>query len=137
MLYSPTLGLEEKVERRTDIEIIDPMSPEDRDGGDSTMPPNNENINGSQASGSALRSARSFLSIPAPIKRIFDRFPLTTYPPNELPHSPIRSPESHELYIFTDLRGSRHGKPSFNPQCLKWQVRLAFLGAPNYQGLLP
>ncbi|KAK2764335.1 hypothetical protein FQN54_009028 [Arachnomyces sp. PD_36] len=104
------------------------MSAKDRDGGDSAMPPNNEDTNGSQASGSSLRSARSIFSIPAPIKRIFDRFPLTTYPANELPHSTIRSKQSHELYIFTDTRGSRHGKPSFNPQCLKWQAYLKFTG---------
>ncbi|EEP79566.1 conserved hypothetical protein [Uncinocarpus reesii 1704] len=67
-------------------------------------------------------------SVPAPIKRVFDRFPLVTYPPNEIPS---RSPSSHDeprLYMFSSLQGSKQSAPSHNPQCLKWQAYLNFRG---------
>lgn len=64
-----------------------------------------------------------FPAVPGPVKRVFDKFPLTTYPPNALPSRSPRRTEDHVLYIFTDAKGARHGAPSFNPQCLKWQVR--------------
>lgn len=66
--------------------------------------------------------ARDYFSIPAPIKRIFDRFPLATYPPNDLPQRARSSRRGNRLFVFTDAAGARHGSPSFNPQCLKWQV---------------
>jgi metaxin len=61
--------------------------------------------------------------LPAPVKRIFDIFPLKTYPPNGLPH---RSPKRRTdilLHIFTTTEGAYNSAPSFNPACLKWQVR--------------
>ena len=60
---------------------------------------------------------------PRSIKRLFDRFPLQKYPPNELPWRTYTSRAQHSLYIFTTLEGARAGAPSFNPSCLKWQVR--------------
>lgn len=72
---------------------------------------------------STVSRARDFFSVPAPIKRIFDRFPLVTYPSNDLPHSAWSDKRGNRLYVFTDAAGARHGRPSFNPQCLKWQVR--------------
>lgn len=71
-------------------------------------------------------AASWFPSIPAPVKRVFDQFPLTVYAPNELPSRSPRESSIHKLYIFTTDRAASNGSPSFNPQCLKWQVR----GAP-------
>ena len=65
---------------------------------------------------------RNLFSVPDPIKRIFDRFPLATYPSNSLP---ARSPgirAENALYVFSSEEGARRGLPSFNPTCLKWQV---------------
>jgi hypothetical protein len=69
----------------------------------------------------------SYFSIPAPLKRIFDNFPLITYPENE---SPLRAPkyrDQHVLHIFATQDDARNGRPSFNPACLKWQTYLKFL----------
>jgi hypothetical protein len=63
-----------------------------------------------------------FPDIPAPLQRLFDSFPLTTYPPNELP---VRSPAPSRLptlHVFISERDALKGSPSFNPSCLKWQV---------------
>ena len=65
-----------------------------------------------------------WFATPQPIKLLFDRFPLITYPPNELPLRTARHREKHALYIFTTDEGAKRGAPSFNPGCLKWQVRL-------------
>ena len=81
------------------------MPPEDR-----TMPDN------------VVTRTRDMFSVPAPIKRIFDRFPLITYAPNDLPQRPGANPQGNRLFVFTDTAGARRGRPSFNPQCLKWQV---------------
>lgn len=73
------------------------------------------------ANGTVSR-ARDYFSVPAPIKRFFDHFPLVTYPPNDLPQRALSSRRGNRLFVFTDAAGARHGSPSFNPQCLKWQV---------------
>ena len=65
----------------------------------------------------------SFLSIPAPIRALFDRFPLVTYPENTLP-APRLNTTDHVLYIFGD------GPISYNPACLKWQAYLKFSKIP-------
>jgi metaxin len=64
-----------------------------------------------------------YFQLPALVKRIFDNFPLKTYPPNELPR---RSPQIRDevlLHIFTTKEAASNNAPSFNPTCLKWQVR--------------
>ncbi|EFE39159.1 mitochondrial outer membrane protein (Sam35), putative [Trichophyton verrucosum HKI 0517] len=94
---------------------------------------------------SAMKTAeegpKSWLpAIPKPVKRLFDQFPLVTYPPNTAPASssstagPASStgtdtnvganerPGEHRLYIFTSADAARNGRPSVNPQCLMWQV---------------
>ena len=72
-------------------------------------------------------------SVPAPIKRVFDRFPLTVYPADALPSRYRRcSDDANVLYVFTDPRGASRGSPSFNPQCLKWQV-----SSPRFIGSEP
>jgi len=73
-------------------------------------------------SDNVVTRTRDFFSVPAPIKRIFDRFPLTTYPPNDLPERTGTNAQGNRLFIFTDAASARRGRPSFNPQCLKWQV---------------
>jgi hypothetical protein len=72
------------------------------------------------------KSSRSIFDVPAPIKQLFDRFPLLTYPTNELPQRAPQHRDAHVLYIFTSEHGARRGLPSFNPACLKWQVRASY-----------
>ena len=97
------------------------------------MPPDDENdekstgesLPSSTSSSSFKRQAnrvRNLFSIPAPVKRLFDKVPVLTYPPNELPqrtHSPTKLPS---LYVFIRDEDAAAGRPSFNPGCLKWQV---------------
>lgn len=68
-------------------------------------------------------NGRPFFRVPAPIKHLFDKFPLTTYPANDLPQHSLSHQTSNRLFVFTDTAAARRGRPSFNPQCLKWQVR--------------
>ncbi|KAL4934116.1 putative mitochondrial outer membrane protein (Sam35) [Aspergillus undulatus] len=74
------------------------------------------------------RRVRDIFSVPAPVKCVFDRFPLFTYPANDLPHHPWSTRRGNKLFVFTDAAGARRGRPSFNPQCLKWQAYLKFVG---------
>lgn len=70
------------------------------------------------------RSALSSITtVPAPVKRLFNKFPLVTYPANDLPVRAPRQRQRPQLYIFTTEHGARNAEPSFNPSCLKWQVR--------------
>lgn len=69
------------------------------------------------------RPSRSFFDVPAPIKQLFDRFPLLSYPVNDLPQRAPRNRNAHVLHIFTTEQGASKGTPSYNPACLKWQVR--------------
>lgn len=66
----------------------------------------------------------SIFSVPEPIKRLFDQFPLRVYSSNELPRrSPITNLKAlNRLYVFSTTDEARSGRPSFNPVCLKWQV---------------
>jgi len=70
------------------------------------------------------QTARNLFSVPAPVKRIFNKFPLITYPANELPLRAQRSRRQNALYVFTTDGGAAVGSPSFNPSCLKWQVSM-------------
>ena len=63
---------------------------------------------------------RRWLAVPAPIQRVFAKFPLKTYPSNALPQRSERRPSEHYLFVFRE-RGDE-GHLSFNPTCLKWQV---------------
>jgi len=64
-----------------------------------------------------------WFTTPQPIKRLFDKFPLQTYAANELPQRTAAHRDQHTLYIFTTEEGAKDGALSFNPGCLKWQVR--------------
>jgi metaxin len=64
-----------------------------------------------------------WLAIPAPLARLFNRFPLVVYTPNELPaRSPTNCRDLPTLYVFATAHDALKGLPSFNPACLKWQV---------------
>src|SRR6266568_2832283 len=71
---------------------------------------------------SSPQQRRSIFTIPPPLKRLFDTFPLVTYPANELPLRAPRNRHQHALYVFTTADGAVSGAPSYNPSCLKWQV---------------
>jgi metaxin len=97
------------------------------------MPPEDENdektagVNppSPSSSGSFKRQAnrvRDLFSIPAPVKRLFDKVPVLTYPPNELPQRAPRPTKLPSLYVFIGDEDAAAGRPSFNPGCLKWQV---------------
>ncbi|EXJ80098.1 hypothetical protein A1O3_08384 [Capronia epimyces CBS 606.96] len=73
---------------------------------------------------------RSWWSLPQPIRHIFDRFPLVTYPENELPQRAPRHQNENVLYIFQKQGPQSRDGPSFNPSCLKWQAYLKFHGIP-------
>lgn len=66
-----------------------------------------------------------FFTTPQPIKRLFDKFPLYTYPHNELPERTAQHRDQNVLYIFTNDGRAYRGLPSFNPGCLKWQVKIS------------
>jgi hypothetical protein len=68
-------------------------------------------------------SSRSIFTVPTPIKQLFDRFPLSTYSINELPQRAPRNRDAHVLYVFASDTQALKGAPSYNPACLKWQVR--------------
>lgn len=66
---------------------------------------------------------RSWFAVPAPVAALFRRFPLAVYPANDLPlRSPSRG-DTPTLYVFIADDDAPRGRPSFNPSCLKWQVR--------------
>ncbi|OOQ90950.1 putative mitochondrial outer membrane protein (Sam35) [Penicillium brasilianum] len=86
------------------------------------MPP--QATEGAQTDG----NVPSFFRVPPPIKQLFDRFPLTTYPANDLPQRTPSGRAANQLFVFSDATSARRGRPSFNPQCLKWQAYLKFVG---------
>ncbi|KAJ5147196.1 uncharacterized protein N7443_001209 [Penicillium atrosanguineum] len=93
------------------------------------MPPKgSEGPQPESTSSAGPNAVHDFFTVPAPIKRLFDRFPLTTYPPNDLPQRSPSRRQDNQLYVFSDAKSARHGRPSFNPQCLKWQAYLKFVG---------
>ncbi|EED21560.1 mitochondrial outer membrane protein (Sam35), putative [Talaromyces stipitatus ATCC 10500] len=73
---------------------------------------------------------KKLFGVPAPVKRIFDKFPLTTYEAEGIPGNvhTSGSPERNRLFVFIDPKQAAKGAPSFNPQCLRWQAYLKFVG---------
>ncbi|PVI02952.1 hypothetical protein DM02DRAFT_612593 [Periconia macrospinosa] len=74
------------------------------------------------------QSRSSIFSVPTPIKQLFDRFPLLSYPANELPIRAPRNRNAHVLHVFATEQGAREGRPSWNPGCLRYQAYLKFCG---------
>lgn len=62
----------------------------------------------------------SWLSLPTPVRLVFDRFPWITYGEHELPQRSSNSRSNNLLHIFA-LDGE---SLSPNPACLKWQLYL-------------
>ena len=91
---------------------------------DEPQPPDRSPIPSQVArpSPTAAQETRGLFSIPPPLKRIFDKFPLVTYPANAQPSRARPIQNENVLYIFTTKDDARQGRPSFNPSCLKWQV---------------
>ncbi|KAL7926240.1 hypothetical protein ACQKWADRAFT_309829 [Trichoderma austrokoningii] len=71
-----------------------------------------------------------WFAVPPPVRELFKRFPLTTLPADALPErSPEPSRPRPRLYVFARTEDdARSGRPSFNPQCLKWQTFLRIAG---------
>jgi metaxin len=88
--------------------------------------PGDANGQASSRSQATTRPSSSIFSIPLPIKRLFDQFPLVTYPANELPHRSSGSGKGrgHALFLWTAHEDASERVASFNPNCLKWQVSL-------------
>jgi metaxin len=96
------------------------------------MPPDDgkeTDINPSSSNSSTFKRQtnriRDLFSIPAPVKALFDKVPVLTYEPNELPHRTPRPTKLPALYVFIRQENAAAGRPSFNPSCLKWQVSFA------------
>ena len=100
----------------------------------------------------STRQTRSILAMPSPLKRVFDRVPLITYPEDGLPSRSVSVPRKaeradihafydahvreksaagkgereealHAFFSWADSSEDRSPKvASFNPGCLKWQV---------------
>ncbi|OAA42538.1 mitochondrial outer membrane protein [Cordyceps fumosorosea ARSEF 2679] len=78
----------------------------------------------------AASSSPGLFSAPAPIRSLFNSFPLAVHPAEALP---ARAPDTTgddataalpRLYVFARERDADLGLPSFNPTCLKWQTIL-------------
>lgn len=65
-------------------------------------------------------------SVPAPVRRIFDQFPVITYRANSYPQKARRSSDKNILYIFSNPLDTSGTNLSPNPACLKWQAYLKF-----------
>ena len=93
---------------------------------DDRGPPNRnaKSIQNARPPSTTEQEKRSLFSIPPPLKRIFDKFPLVTYADNALPLRARATGDENVLYIFTNKEDAKLGRPSFNPSCLKWQVGL-------------
>ncbi|PTB40839.1 hypothetical protein M441DRAFT_193968 [Trichoderma asperellum CBS 433.97] len=75
-------------------------------------------------------SRPGWFAVPAPVRELFKLFPLTTLPADPLPErAPERARPRPRLYVFArSEEEARGGRPSFNPQCLKWQTFLRIAG---------
>ncbi|RKF81946.1 Metaxin-1 [Golovinomyces cichoracearum] len=74
------------------------------------------------------RDSSTTFSIPTPLKKLFDKFPVVVYPPNQLPQSSSKPDSCPSLYVFSKDQDLAAGRPSFNPSCLKWQTFLKIAG---------
>lgn len=73
----------------------------------------------------AAAPPRKWIQIPRPLQKLFDTFPLLAYDVNALPAraQSATSGDLPTLYVFSSEEDALLGAPSFNPSCLKWQVR--------------
>lgn len=87
-----------------------------------------QHAGGPPAASWSQQTQSSIFRIPAPLKRVFDRFPLVQYDENDLPLRAPKERGQHVLHVFTTEKDAKDGRPSFNPGCLKWQAYLNFSG---------
>jgi len=73
-------------------------------------------------------STSTLFPIPPVVRRIFDSFPVLTYPATPLPTRCPRPQSVPTLYVFSTPEDAASGRPSFNPSCLKWQAFLRLCG---------
>lgn len=66
------------------------------------------------------KQSTSWFDLPAPLRSLFDTFPLLTYDENDLPQRSSTARAQHTLHIFT----INDEELSPNPACLKWQAWL-------------
>ncbi|KAF1933320.1 uncharacterized protein M421DRAFT_194205 [Didymella exigua CBS 183.55] len=90
------------------------------------MPQETDNTDASTRRQQPQTASRSIFDVPAPIKQLFDKFPLVTYSINDLPQSAPCERDTPILHVFTTNEGASRGTPSYNPACLKWQAYLKF-----------
>lgn len=84
------------------------------------------------AAPSAPSEPSSIFAVPRPIRSLFKLFPLRTYEPEPLPaRAPDQTRPRAKLYVFSSDEDALRGRPSFNPTCLKWQVRQAQSNHPS------
>lgn len=81
------------------------------------------------------RSSSSWITTPAPIRRLFARFPLQVRTAEHLPatgHDCQQARSSDQelsvLYVFNNQDAAATGQPSFNPSCLQHQAWLRIHG---------
>jgi hypothetical protein len=97
------------------------------------MSQGNTNTEASARRRSQQPASRSIFDVPAPIKQLFDIFPLVTYPINHLPQRAPQHRNAPVLHVFTTTEGASIGAPSYNPACLKWQVWKTDVAEPHIQ----
>ncbi|KAF2997193.1 hypothetical protein E8E13_006341 [Curvularia kusanoi] len=90
------------------------------------MSQDNDNTEATARRSSRQPASRSIFNVPAPIKQLFDQFPLIQYPINHLPQRAPQHRNGPVLHVFTTTEGASIGVPSYNPACLKWQTYLKF-----------
>lgn len=73
----------------------------------------------------AAADERGWFAVPPPVRELFKLFPLRVYAAEPLPaRAPDRTRDRPRLYVFAGVEEARRGRPSYNPSCLKWQVRV-------------
>jgi metaxin len=84
----------------------------------------------SAAAAATPSEPRGLFAVPAPVRELFKLFPLHVYPAEPLPARTV-VPDAVEssslprprLFVFSNEVDALNGRPSYNPSCLKWQVR--------------
>ncbi|PNY28841.1 Uncharacterized protein TCAP_01238 [Tolypocladium capitatum] len=81
------------------------------------------------AAAAAAADERGWFAVPPPVRELFKLFPLRVYAADPLPaRAPDRTCDRPRLYVFAGEDEARRGRPSYNPSCLKWQVRVRRCG---------
>lgn len=86
------------------------------------------NEHGAEGAPPSVPPTKKLFGVPAPVKQIFDRFPLVSYQAEAIPGGgrTNESAKRNRLFVFIEPEQATKGAPSFNPQCLRWQVSRSF-----------